>query len=433
MIQSLCVELVQEIAKELPRTAQKDLRAACRYIEAAVAPLFFSFVVLNTEDLQHESAIWGLQHLATGESGWSMHAKTLKIFPCSPVDWDDEVPTSDGEVPISDGALEALFTAALGSLKNVRHVRWVITVDDPSWQRDVVAEYLRLLPLLTSLEICSWTRDFSVPRFSGLRRLKIMTHALNLTESDFRAITHNHGLTSLTLSLGSTGTEDIPAHFWHILRENGVHLREISTTFVSTDLRDYLCSYSGVEKLSLDSMGWESISADYNICAKTFYETVFPHHAESLVKLTCPIGDEDSWTFGTHNVAAISQLSRLVYLRIGVAARGTVWRVDEEVNVLDLLFDTASAALPDLRTLLVSPCYRSGCRDEIEAEIAQAFQARYGHPYTGEFGQPPPPIVKEGVIKRLRLRWATWIEDDGVQKMAWFLLPLDLGITPMPV
>ncbi|KAJ7173268.1 hypothetical protein C8R46DRAFT_1347997 [Mycena filopes] len=441
MIQSLCVDVVQEIGKQLPRRAQKDLRAACRSTGDAVAPLFFSFVVLNTTYLRRETAIWGLEHLATGESGWSMHAKTLKIAPSQTY-----VRALDKD-PISESALQALFTSALGSLMNVRHVRWDVTDDDPSWQRDVVAEYLRSLPLLTSLEIGVWgtgTRDFSVPRLSGLRRLKITTDVV-LTESASRAIAHNRGLTSLTLSLGSYGTT--PAHLWPILHENGVYLREISTTCVCTDLLDYLRSYSGVEKLSLKGMGGGESSADSNTCADIFYQTVLAHHAESLVKLTCPIGYENNWTFGTHSVAAISQLSRLVRLRVGVTARDTVLRRDGEVNVLDLLFDTAATAIPGLRTLSVSPCHgshRTRHHNDVEAAIKAAFQAHHGHPYTREFVQheipllmnmdlspyigPPRPIVSEGVVERLRLRWAIWIESDGFQQMSRFLFLLELGL-----
>ncbi|KAJ7155770.1 hypothetical protein C8R46DRAFT_1356201 [Mycena filopes] len=387
MIQSLCVELLQEIGKELPGTAQKDLRAACRYTDDAVAPLFFSSVFLNTDHLRRKTSIWGLEHLATGESGWSMHAKTLEIAPCSPVGSEDED-------PISNGALEALFTSALGSLMKVRDVRWVMTDDDPSWQRDAIAKYLRSLPHLTSLELhLEGTRDFSVPRLSQLHSLKItLAHchlALHLTESDSRAIARNRGLTALTL-LGLHDCGTAHAQLWATLHAKGVRLREISTTSVSADLLDYLRGYAGVEKLSLEGMGGGH-SRD---------------ESSAYADLTCPLGYENNWTFGTHSVAAIAKLRRLARLSVGVMAHDTVLREEGETNALDLLFETATT-LPALRALSVSACYTSAHRPAVEAAIATAFQARrsahpprykldsvkHHAPHQHEHAPGPAPVV----------------------------------------
>ncbi|KAJ7029633.1 hypothetical protein C8F04DRAFT_1115904 [Mycena alexandri] len=352
---NLCVELLLEIGNELPNTGQKNLRAACQYTDYAVAPLFFSSVVLKSNDLRRESSIWGMENLASGQSGWSVHARTLEIGPGTPK------PEGEPVSNISEAALQELFTSALRSLSNVRSVVWVVTDEDPSWQRDVVSNFLRSLPLLTSLELSlERTDDFSLPRLSGLRSLKIMNPGrlpIHLTHPDSRAIARSRGLTSLNLS-GFRDCATASAQLWSTLLEREIRLREISTTSISADLLTYLASYSGVEKLSMKGLGGGH----------------YDHSNELAVTLPAPNIHENNWSFGAHSAGAIAKLRVLTSLDIGVNAQDVV-HVDVGTSALDLLFKTV-AELPALHTIAVSACHASPHRAAVEAAILSAMRSQ---------------------------------------------------------
>ncbi|KAJ7031975.1 hypothetical protein C8F04DRAFT_1262361 [Mycena alexandri] len=372
-ILNLCVEILQEIGNELSNTGQKNLRAACRYTDYAVAPLFFSSVVLKSSDLRRESSIWGMSRLASGRSGWSTHARTLEIVPGAQNGEEGEWELGSH---ISEAAVQEFFTSALRSLSNVRSVIWAETEGDSSWQCDVISDYLRSLPLLTSLELSlQRAEDFALPLLSGLRKLKIVNPRwlrIHLTHPDSRAIARSSGLTSLNLS-GFHDCATAHAQLWSTLLERDICLREITTTSVSPDLITYLASYSGMEKLTIRGLGGGHFDLS-NELAVLFYDTVLPQHADSLVELACPTTHENNWSFGAHNAGAIAKLRALTKMFVGVNAQD-VLHADPGTSALDLLFKTV-ADLPGLHIIAVSACHTSPHRAAVEAAILSAMRSQ---------------------------------------------------------
>ncbi|KAJ6579153.1 hypothetical protein DFH09DRAFT_869659, partial [Mycena vulgaris] len=84
---------------------------------------------------------------------------------------------------------------------------------------------------------------------------------------------------------------------------------------VSRDLFAYLASYSGIERLRLRSPG--SRKEDEHL-VDVLFATVLPRHTTSLVKFSCRASYETRWSFGAHDVGAISQLRRLMGFEMSV-------------------------------------------------------------------------------------------------------------------
>ncbi|KAJ6589291.1 hypothetical protein B0H19DRAFT_1014432 [Mycena capillaripes] len=108
---------------------------------------------------------------------------------------------------------------------------------------------------------------------------------------------------------------------WHTLRELRIPLKNIETNVVTTDLLIYLSLYSGLEKLSLEECFFRTYGgtrSESDHLADVFLQTVIPRHAESLVKLACPTIYESRWSFGPHNVDAISSLHKLTSLEMSI-------------------------------------------------------------------------------------------------------------------
>ncbi|KAF8143537.1 hypothetical protein K438DRAFT_1633337 [Mycena galopus ATCC 62051] len=96
-----------------------------------------------------------------------------------------------------------------------------------------------------------------------------------------------------------------------------IHPKDISTGNVTPDLLAYLASYSGVVKLKFWGLsGGSRIQADD--LADIFFTTVIPRHARSLLELFCHAKYECRWSFGTHNVDALSALQNVRNFNLGM-------------------------------------------------------------------------------------------------------------------
>lgn len=80
--------------------------------------LFFSVLVLKTgHQLTSDDGVEILRALANGETGWSLHAKVLRISP------GKQAPNEETkELHISDNELRDLFASALESMPKIRTV-----------------------------------------------------------------------------------------------------------------------------------------------------------------------------------------------------------------------------------------------------------------------------------------------------------------------
>jgi len=336
MLSDFSVELLHEIGRELSKTDQQHLRAVCKDLCLAINPLFFCTLVLKTQPLCLESGVQLLRALASGKTGWSPYAKPLTIAPGK---WLNEE-ARKFQADLSDDAMEGLLVTALGSMVNVRSVMWDVRQGDHTWARDAVLKFLGTAPLLDAFELqVDNVTDLSLLQLSNLRKLKITTPywtRIQLVAEIPRLVKRNPTLTSLHLS----GT-DIPSETWTMIRETaGWHLTDINAAY-SPQLVAYISSYSGIEKLHLQYPD----EGDPH----SFFYSVLPRHAASLVEFSCRASYECAWSFGTDMVDTLSKLHRLTHLELSVNRAD----VAEPVNAVDLLLRT-TATLPALRRLTIS-------------------------------------------------------------------------------
>ncbi|KAJ7727342.1 hypothetical protein B0H14DRAFT_3001701 [Mycena olivaceomarginata] len=310
MLLDLSVELLQEIGDQLARPDHMSLRQICRSVGAAIEPIFFSSLVLLKEELHIDMGRGFLEALATGQTGWSRYAQRLDIKSANK--W-----TGAG-LQRSDAIMQELLASVLGSLSNIRIVKWEL-YKDPVWQVNALCDFLNNLPLLDDLRLEVYgTTELSLGRLSGLKRLDIRPSSMKPP--------FNHSLTSLHLP-GGNGD----ARVWTMLHGNP-HLR-IHLTDISTGNKLKFWGLSGESQIQADDL------------ADTFFMTVLPRHAKSLLELSCPASYECRWSFGTHNVDALSALHNVRNLNVSM-------NPDEPVDAAHLLLRTVDL-LPHLQRLTI--------------------------------------------------------------------------------
>ncbi|KAJ6457941.1 hypothetical protein C8R45DRAFT_561208 [Mycena sanguinolenta] len=342
MLLDLSVELLELIGVQLTHSELAISRTVCKALNGALCRSFFSLLVLKTNgNGLSRDRVALLKALATRETGWSVHAKTLRVVPTKQL--------ALRSVNVNDDTLIPLLAAALAALPKIHIVVWHVA-DQNSW----VWERTAVLAFLTSLDDTLHELELNIPstinlsalQIRGLRKLTFKqgpglwslgglgvsnglgllgpTPKLPLIYDDIAAlISQNHRLTSLHLE----GTSEWSA-IWRMLqsRKRGARLTEITTNIVTNDLFSYLSSYSGLKKLTLILPDGGN-PATSNHLAEAFFETVLPLHAESLTELSCPAAYESGFSFGTHNVHVISSLHKLTRLEMSINA-GEVRRVD---------------------------------------------------------------------------------------------------------
>ncbi|KAJ7467879.1 hypothetical protein B0H11DRAFT_2046770 [Mycena galericulata] len=336
MLLALSVELLEEIGSKLTQPDRARLRAVCKDIEGATQRLFFSCLFLRIRELRSDDGRDVLGTLASGDAGWSEYAKTLIIKPGNRSGTEEA-----GEFDISDAAMQDLLASALKTMPNIQTVIWEIHGQDPGWERRIICEYLNKLPALEEVQLeIKGLVDLSSLQLSGIQKFTIKTpswqrpfNGINAPSEppmyhEISRLLAQHCLTFLHLE-GSKGWSKV----WTLLQEktnSQLHLTEITTNVVTPELFAYLASYSGIHKLKLQFPDGGSRDASDRL-ADTFYETVLPHHATSLVELSCPAAYESRWSFGNHNVDIVSHLHHLNTLEMSINA-GQTRRIDSSRN-----------------------------------------------------------------------------------------------------
>ncbi|KAJ6531657.1 hypothetical protein DFH09DRAFT_1183025 [Mycena vulgaris] len=358
-ILSLSVELLQEIGRQITKADHKSLRAVCRYLALGFDPLFFSSLVLWTQQLKRDEdgAIY-LETLATGKTGWSRFATTLSIDPNH-----QSILLTGGEDIPSISQLQHLLGATLGSMPNIQTVKWYLRPEYHDWPRNAIAAFLNSHPLLDNLQLDVQglrALDFSLDQISGLRKFKFgglpYSGPSELVQPLTQVIINNRQLSSLDLQ-----RSDNWSYVWTALRMAQVHLTDVATNSVTEELLTYLASYSGIQRLDLGYPDAGS-EAESDRLADIFFDTVLPRHASSLVQLSCPAGYESRWSFGSHNADVISCLPRISKLVMSVNCVD-VPSYSEENSVERLL--QVAAQLPRLRHVRI---YSAECEEAREAE-----------------------------------------------------------------
>ncbi|KAJ7645066.1 hypothetical protein DFH06DRAFT_1333363 [Mycena polygramma] len=376
-ILDLSVELVQEIAYMIP-SEHKQLRSTCKNLSFAIAPLFFSSVLLDVQQSRIEVGLSHLEALAAGNTPWSQFARTLKIEHLCPAFLKvGQIATcSNDELQLADERFKQLIKPALESLKNVRTVIWNCEGDAESTIETVV-NFLSSYSVLEDLRLTAQRANVHFSQLAGLRNFTLNTPSdsrreiaqslsqtiynsldleslhverldnasftdlfhslvptrplhltrLHITE-DYHAsirldgdiIPHLKYLKCLKWIGGDSGSEAASAAIrkrWDVLREADIHLTEIYTDNIEEGLLAYLSSYSGLERLCITRAGGKD-QDESNRRADEFFECALPQHAQSLTALSCRGTYEGRWSFGDCNAGMIAQLRNLKLLRMNV-------------------------------------------------------------------------------------------------------------------
>ncbi|KAJ7327606.1 hypothetical protein DFH08DRAFT_333725 [Mycena albidolilacea] len=370
----LSLELLEEITYWVPAD-HSQLRMVCRNLNFAVAPSFFSSLVLDVHSSRLELGLSHLEALAVGNSQWSQFAHTLKIKRLSPA---VAAGADADELQVAESRLEQSLRPALDSLKNVRTVLWIFTScpDEFRWTVETVHGFMSSLALLEDFRLASDVSGFarnydcSFDRITHLRKLTLtssdalslgglchsashmvgnnphlsalhlatdrhwnhpplhgfadlfysVVQPLRLTELrlfryglrlDHGTILHLRSLRSLWLFSGN------PA-MWDTLRAERIHLSELHTDMVVEGLPEYISSYSGLERLTIVNTNDEDVDlAQSDRLADKFFSAL-SHHHQSLVALSCAGAYEGRWSVGGNNVTLLEQLHKLQSLQMNV-------------------------------------------------------------------------------------------------------------------
>ncbi|KAF7351582.1 hypothetical protein MSAN_01590700 [Mycena sanguinolenta] len=172
MLLDLSLELLQEIGSELTQIDQASLRTVCRDLNGAILPLFFSVLVLkiNRNGLIKDT-VQKLEVLGTGGTGWSLHAKTLRIIPVMQ-NHNIYIKTQ-----LSNDELASLLAAALTALPRIQtfvHVH----VDPKFWEcaQAPIFYFLNSCENLRELELMDMPRTIDLSalhRVRGLRKFAL--------------------------------------------------------------------------------------------------------------------------------------------------------------------------------------------------------------------------------------------------------------------
>ncbi|KAF7351649.1 hypothetical protein MSAN_01597500 [Mycena sanguinolenta] len=386
MLLDLSLELLEAIGAQLTQSDCAILRTVSRGLNSAFYRLFFSILVLKTHrNGLNEDGVQMHRTLATGGTGWSVHARTVRMIPAKAL---------SAEGARYDKPVDLLATT-LASLSNIQTVMFSV---DGTFK--ITTDFLNTAPTVQNLELnISGTINVSPLQVRSLRKFTLVSSAQGSNRR--RCVRRRTGTRpppamyqdivnlisqNLLNSLHMEGTSDWSA-IWRMLRSRteGVRLAEITTNVVTKELFDYLISYSGLEKLTLLSPDGGSLNAS-NRLADTFFETVLPHHAESLTELSCGAAYETRFSFGIHNVNIVSLLHKLTKLEMSINAGAvrTVSRYQDKEgqwepivtfgfaleveqadidSVVTLLLKTA-AALPALRELVIVPAETEDNRND---------------------------------------------------------------------
>lgn len=143
---------------------------------------------------------------------------------------------------------------------------------------------------LVNLTLTGVTPKLSLPHLSRLRSLKSI---------------------SLECSPGPNHDFD---HLWVLLRQEQVHLEEIITDRVTTNLIEYLTQYSGLERFDLLPSTHRSSPPQRQGTAKSFLSQILPHHHRSLHRLSLMAVHKSDWCITLDIIRMLCCCTELRYL-----------------------------------------------------------------------------------------------------------------------
>ncbi|KAJ7737556.1 hypothetical protein B0H16DRAFT_104926 [Mycena metata] len=345
MFSDLAAEMIYAIGCKTTTADQKSLRAVSRQFRSIIEPIFCANASLSLKLELDSDTPSQLEILATGKTAWS-HCQKLRIHSLAcPAEKADQVRKS--------------LRPALEALTNIRSVRLGLGKSDAPWAQATVIDVLNKTRRQLELDFVG-NPEYTVPEIaeralapiSNLRSLSISALDVDWTpESGFtkwilQTVRASPQLESLYLVPASMGCcSDI----CRVLEEMNIRLKSVFVKYPTLQsLPRYLASYSGLERLRLGVVWREAMGA-------TLLNDILPRHVESLVELSLVGNAGEVCNFGQHNIALISQMTRLERLEMSFSP-STPAGLREAIE----LFLKTVATLPLIRDIALLPAHYHG-------------------------------------------------------------------------
>ncbi|KAJ7056309.1 hypothetical protein C8F01DRAFT_1155610 [Mycena amicta] len=362
-------ELLLEIAGLVQHTGTHhdvtSLRSTSRYLSEAISPLWFRRFRISFDQLSAEQELGArvddiLENIASGSGGWAVWARELVIFAGGR---DTRELGARAEAETRAETRKEAFVRALGRMRSIRRVDWIIGESEPGWFVRIIDKTMHALAHLADLSVRVYGHGvrYDLTGLTHLSRLKVAIRAprfLMLNRLNYahqltappqqRPVPAAQQITAIILgsrtltSLDLSGITDI-AGVWTALASSGLCLRELYSgqQAVTKPLLEYIASYSGLEKLHLAIPDGQEDGQE--ALAEGFYSAkVLGRHADTLQEFCCVVGKASKWCFGAHNVVRLLTLSKLQRLEVTVSAEG-----NDEIKI----FFSTFTSLPFLRTV----------------------------------------------------------------------------------
>ncbi|KAJ7052002.1 hypothetical protein C8F01DRAFT_1172705 [Mycena amicta] len=248
-------------------------------------------------------------------------------------------------------------------MSGIRTVAWNIRDGDPAWMHSVVHDVVKKLPNLDALDLYMMKAGLlplNLECISNLTSLKIQGHAYpqNTTIADqvAKIVAQSPGLVCLELSNQGYDCvwESLPA-------PASTKLTSLHTDKVTHQLLRYLGSHPGLTNLHLRvDTGTREAS---NRLADTFFSSVLPRHAATLVDLTFRATYESRWSVGTYCADALHSIDmpNLQSLSVSVNKAHVVNLPTNAENAVHTILHVIPT-FPALRTLCIGYSFSEGSR-----------------------------------------------------------------------
>jgi hypothetical protein len=152
-------------------------------------------------------------------------------------------------------------------------------------------------------------------RGSPLRHLSLMSWDASL---DNVSLAHFRSLNSFTFRTYRDDRQTKDSRpLWKALLAGGIRLEALSADDISSELVDFIVSFSGLRSLTLVDLGIQSQETSDDI-ADMFFRHALPTHRSTLRSLTLDTAYQGKWCFSEVNAATILDCQRLRDLSIAL-------------------------------------------------------------------------------------------------------------------
>lgn len=188
-----------------------------------------------------------------------------------------------------------------------------------------------------------------------------------------------------TLHVGSVSYQDDSSDIWKMVLFSGIRLQDVSSFGLSESLIEYLASYQGLHRLSLQ---WRHVICSTDSISRV-YQVVLPNHAETLVDLCIRSRDDIRWGVGEQFVGGISCCERLQKLGVTLSVMDVTETQDSTTSLLNGIGGMSSLRSLEIFSVIHGTWYTGGphaCRTAI-LDFSTACDSTFSGGLTVLFGE----------------------------------------------